>query len=145
MLNGLHFSSPSLHRLCTQSALQLGLSFTHSYPVGSSCRARWRWVGVQCLHFDMLDSWSRDRTANLTVTGRPALPTELQPPMSSSSRSQRRKPKQLNTWYTCWGLLYKTKIRDSSGSVSMCDCGCVTGCQGRPSQLGSGGDEGDRL
>ena len=27
---------------------------------------------------------------------------------------QRRKPKQLNTWYTCWGLLYKTKIRDSS-------------------------------
>ena len=28
----------------------------------------------------MLDSWSRDRTTNLTVMGRPALPTELQTP-----------------------------------------------------------------
>ena len=68
--------------------------FTHSFtPSGQQlpCKVlptHWRQVGVQCLaqgHFDMLDSWSQDRTANLTVMGWPALPTELQPPHSHIS------------------------------------------------------------
>ena len=86
-VNGLHLYSAVLHWPCTKCFI-IGLTFTHSHPVTSSCHARccqthWRQVGVQCLaqgHFDMLDSWSRDQTANLTVTGQPALPTELQPP-----------------------------------------------------------------